>query len=54
MKAGGRRTIIIPAQYAFRGARQESPDGVSADSALIIEVDLVDVVPQANSAPSNE
>ena len=54
MKAGGRRTVIIPAKYAFKGARQESPDGVSVDSSLVIDVELVDVVPQANSAPSNE
>jgi FKBP-type peptidyl-prolyl cis-trans isomerase FkpA len=54
MKAGGRRTVIIPAKYAFKGARQESPDGVSTDSILIIDVELVDVVPQANAAPSNE
>ena len=54
MKAGGRRTVVIPAKYAFKGARQESPDGVSVDSDLIIDVELVDVVPQANSTPSNE
>ena len=54
MKAGGRRTVIIPAKYAYKGARQQSPDGVSVDSDLIIDVELVDVVPQANSTPSNE
>ncbi len=54
MKVGGHRTVIIPAKYAFKGARQESPDGVSVDSNLIIDVELVDVVPQANSNPSNE
>jgi FKBP-type peptidyl-prolyl cis-trans isomerase FkpA len=54
MKVGGRRTVVIPAKYAYKGARQESPDGVSVDSNLIIDVELVDVVPQANSAPSNE
>ena len=54
MKVGGHRTVIIPAKYAYKGARQESPDGVSVDSNLIIDVELVDVVPQANSAPSNE
>ncbi len=54
MKVGGHRTVIIPAKYAFKGARQESPDGVSVDSDLIIDIELVDVVPQANSAPSNE
>src|SRR5258708_5969256 len=54
MKVGGQRTVVIPAKYAFKGSRQESPDGVSVDSNLIIDVELVDVVPQANSAPSNE
>jgi FKBP-type peptidyl-prolyl cis-trans isomerase FkpA len=54
MKVGGHRTVIIPAKYAFKGARQESPDGVSVDSDLIIDIELLDVVPQANSAPSNE
>lgn len=54
MKAGGRRTVIIPAKNAYKGARQEPPDGVPADSNLIIDVELVDVVPQANAAPSNE
>lgn len=54
MKVGGHRTVVIPAKHAFKGARQEPPDGVSIDSDLIIEVELVDVVPQSNSAPSNE
>ncbi len=54
MKVGGQRTVIIPAKYAFKGARQESPDGVSVDSNLIIDIELVDVVPQANASPSNE
>ena len=54
MQVGGQRTLVIPAKYAFKGARQESPDGVSVDSDLIIDVELIDVVPQANSAPANE
>ena len=54
MKPGGHRTVVIPAKLAFKGARQESPDGVSVDSNLILDIELVDVVPQANSAPSNE
>ena len=54
MKAGGQRTVVIPAKLAFKGSRQESPEGVSVDSNLIIDIELVDVVPQANSAPSNE
>ena len=54
MKVGGHRTVVIPAKQAYKGARQEPPDGVSVDANLIIDVELVDVVPQANSAPSNE
>ena len=54
MKAGGRRTLVIPAKLAFKGARQEPPDGVSIDSNLIIDVELVDVVPQSNAAPASE
>jgi len=50
MKPGGRRTVIIPAKHAYQGARQEPPDGVPKDSTLIIEIELVDVVPQANAA----
>ena len=54
MKPGGRRTVIIPAKSAYQGARQEPPDGVPIDSTLMIEIELIDVVPQANSAPANE
>ena len=54
MKVGGHRTVIIPAKYAYKGARQEPPDGVPIDSNLIIDIELVDVVPQANANPSNE
>ena len=54
MKAGGQRTLYIPARMAFKGARQESPDGVAVDADLVIELELVDVVPQANTKPSNE
>ncbi|HVY05978.1 MAG TPA: FKBP-type peptidyl-prolyl cis-trans isomerase [Burkholderiales bacterium] len=54
MKVGGKRTVILPAKYAFKGARQESPDGVSVDSSLVLDLELIDVVPQANAPPSNE
>ena len=54
MKSGGHRTVIIPAKFAFKGSRQESPEGVSVDSNLVIDIELIDVVPQANTAPSNE
>jgi FKBP-type peptidyl-prolyl cis-trans isomerase FkpA len=54
MKVGGHRTIVIPAKFAFKGARQEPPDGVSVESNLIMDVELVDVVRQANPPSSNE
>ncbi len=54
MKVGGKRTVILPAKFAFKGARQESPDGVPVDSNLVLDIDLVDVVPQANAPASNE
>lgn len=54
MKVGGRRTVVIPAKEGFKGARQQSPDGVSVDSDLIIDIELVDVVPQANTAPADD
>ena len=54
MKVGGHRTILIPAKFAFKGARQQPPEGVPVDSNLIIDVELVDVVPQATPPPSNE
>ena len=54
MKAGGQRTVVIPAKNAYKGARQEPPEGVSVDSTLVIDIELVDAVPQGNAAPSNE
>lgn len=54
MKPGGRRTLVLPPKYAFRNARQESPDGVPPDATLVLDIELVDVVPQANARPANE
>lgn len=50
MKIGGRRTLFIPPKFAFRGGRQQPPEGVSRDASLVIEVELLDVVPQSNLA----
>jgi FKBP-type peptidyl-prolyl cis-trans isomerase FkpA len=54
MKVGGHCTIVIPAKFAFKGARQQSPEGVTVDSDLVMDVELLDVVPQANPPSSND
>jgi FKBP-type peptidyl-prolyl cis-trans isomerase len=48
MKVGARRTLIIPPKLGFAGSRQHPPDGIPRDAALVIELELLDVVPQAN------
>ena len=48
MKVGARRTLIIPPKLGFAGSRQHPPEGTPRDASLIIEVELLDVVPQAN------
>jgi len=48
MKVGARRTLIIPAKLGFAGSRQMPPEGIARDAALIIELELLDVVPQSN------
>lgn len=48
MKVGARRTLIIPPKLGFAGSRQHPPEGMPRDATLIIELELLDVVPQAN------
>ena len=48
MKVGGRRTLIIPPKLGFASSRQKPPEGMPRDAALIIELELLDVVPQSN------
>ncbi len=48
MKVGARRTLIIPPKLGFAGSRQYPPEGVPRDAALVIELELLDVVPQSN------
>jgi FKBP-type peptidyl-prolyl cis-trans isomerase len=54
MKVGARRTLIIPPKLGFAGSRQNPPEGVPRDAALVIELELLDVVPQANVNRSDE
>ncbi len=54
MKVGARRTLIIPPKLGFAGSRQNPPDGIARDAALVIELELLDVVPQSNVSRPNE
>ena len=46
MKVGGKRTIIIPPKLGYDGFQYGKPPEVPAGSALLFEVELLDVVPQ--------
>jgi FKBP-type peptidyl-prolyl cis-trans isomerase FkpA len=52
MKVGGRRTIVIPAKLGYDGFKHPYPAEVPKGSALVFEVELLDVVPQG--APPDE
>ncbi|MEK6211656.1 MAG: FKBP-type peptidyl-prolyl cis-trans isomerase [Pseudomonadota bacterium] len=54
MKVGARRTLIIPPKLGFAGSRQNPPDGMPRDAALVIDLELLDVVPQSNVNRPNE
>jgi FKBP-type peptidyl-prolyl cis-trans isomerase FkpA len=54
MRVGARRTLIIPPRLGFAGSRQHPPEGMPRDAALIIELELLDVVPQANVNRADE
>jgi FKBP-type peptidyl-prolyl cis-trans isomerase FkpA len=54
MKVGARRTLIIPPKLGFGSSRQKPPEGIPRDAALVIELELLDVVPQSNVNRPNE
>jgi FKBP-type peptidyl-prolyl cis-trans isomerase FkpA len=54
MKVGARRTLIIPPKLGFAGSRQNPPEGIPRDAVLVIELELLDVVPQSNVNRPNE
>jgi FKBP-type peptidyl-prolyl cis-trans isomerase FkpA len=52
MRVGGKRTLIVPPKLGYDGYKYPYPNDVPPGSALIWEVELVDVVPR--SAPPEQ
>ncbi len=52
MRVGGRRTVVIPSKLAYDGLKYPRPAEVPVGSALVFDVELIDVVPE--SAPPDE
>jgi FKBP-type peptidyl-prolyl cis-trans isomerase len=46
MKVGGKRTIIIPPKLGYQEPKHRYPADVPKGSALVFEVELLNVVPQ--------
>jgi FKBP-type peptidyl-prolyl cis-trans isomerase len=46
MKVGGTRTIIVPWKLGYDDLKYQRPPDIPARSALVFEVELLDVVPQ--------
>lgn len=49
MKVGGKRTIVVPPKLGYDGLKYQQPKDVPPNSALVFEIELLDVVPQHNS-----
>jgi FKBP-type peptidyl-prolyl cis-trans isomerase FkpA len=52
MRVGGRRTLVVPPNLAYDGLKYPRPADVPADTPLVFDVELIDVVPQ--SAPPDQ
>jgi FKBP-type peptidyl-prolyl cis-trans isomerase len=46
MRVGGKRTIVIPPKLGYQEPKHPYPLDVPKGSALVFEVELLDVVPQ--------
>ena len=46
MRVGGKRTIVIPPKLGYEEPKYPYPQDVPKGSALVFEVELLDVVPQ--------
>jgi FKBP-type peptidyl-prolyl cis-trans isomerase FkpA len=49
MKVGGKRTIVVPQKLGYDDVKYPTPKDVPPKSALVFDVELLDVVPQQNS-----
>jgi len=49
MKSGGKRTIVVPPRLGYDDRKYPTPKDVPPGSALVFDVELIDVVPE--SAP---
>lgn len=49
MKAGGKRTIIVPPKLGYDDLKYATPKDVPPKSALVFDIELLDVVPQQNT-----
>ena len=52
MRVGGKRTIVIPPKLGYQEPKHPYPVDVPKGSALVFEVELLDVVPQG--APADQ
>lgn len=52
MQVGGKRTIIVPARLAYDGLKYPWPKDVPENSAVVFDVELLDMVPE--SAPPDQ
>jgi FKBP-type peptidyl-prolyl cis-trans isomerase FkpA len=52
MRVGGKRTIVIPPKLGYQEPKHPYPKDVPAGSALVFEVELLNVVPQG--APADQ
>lgn len=46
MQVGGKRTVIVPARLAYDGLKYARPKDVPENSAVVFDVELLEVVPE--------
>jgi FKBP-type peptidyl-prolyl cis-trans isomerase len=54
MRVGGKRLILVPPKLGFDDLKYPYPRDVPVGSALVFEIELLEVVPRGAPAPLNE